>query len=90
MKTSAETILGIFVKNVVPDSPAGRTGKLNVSKVLAKQNSSNSPILQTGDRILEVGGIDLREVSHEKAVEIIRNAPNPVVFLIQSLIPWVS
>ncbi|KAK9712731.1 PDZ domain [Popillia japonica] len=70
-KTNPETILGIFIKNVVPDSPAGKTGKLN-----------------TGDRILEVGGVDLREVSHEKAVDIIRNAPNPVVFLIQSLIPW--
>ncbi|GJQ66581.1 hypothetical protein Trydic_g4558 [Trypoxylus dichotomus] len=70
-KTSPESILGIFIKNVVPDSPAGKSGKLN-----------------TGDRILEVSGIDLREVNHEKAVEIIRNAPNPVVFLIQSLIPW--
>ncbi|KRT84262.1 PDZ domain-containing protein, partial [Oryctes borbonicus] len=69
--TSPESILGIFVKNVVPDSPAGRSGKLN-----------------TGDRILEVSGIDLREVNHEKAVDIIRNAPNPVIFLIQSLIPW--
>jgi hypothetical protein len=45
---------------------------------------------QTGDRILEVSGVDLRHESHEKAVEAIRNAANPVTFVIQSLIPWVS
>lgn len=44
---------------------------------------------QTGDRILEVSGVDLRHESHEKAVEAIRNAENPVTFVIQSLIPWV-
>ncbi|KAL1512843.1 hypothetical protein ABEB36_002361 [Hypothenemus hampei] len=43
---------------------------------------------KTGDRILEVSGIDLREATHDKAVEAIRGAPNPVVFLVQSLIPW--
>ncbi|XP_066245607.1 multiple PDZ domain protein-like isoform X1 [Euwallacea similis] len=45
---------------------------------------------KTGDRILEVSGIDLREATHEKAVEAIRGAPNPVVFLVQSLIPWTN
>nr|XP_022912936.1 multiple PDZ domain protein-like isoform X1 [Onthophagus taurus] len=69
--SNSESLLGIFIKNVVPDSPAGRSGQLN-----------------TGDRILEVSGVDLREASHDKAVEAIRNSPNPVVFLIQSLIPW--
>ncbi|KAJ8985929.1 hypothetical protein NQ317_010686 [Molorchus minor] len=71
--TSPDTILGIFVKNVVPNSPAGQTGQF-----------------KTGDRILEVSGIDLRQASHEKAVQAIRNAPNPVTFVVQSLIPWQS
>lgn len=47
-------------------------------------------LLQTGDRILAVSGKDLTNLSHEKAVEVIRNAPNPVTFVIQSLMPWVS
>lgn len=47
-------------------------------------------MLQTGDRILEVSGIDLRQATHDKAVQAIRNATNPVTFVIQSLIPWVS
>jgi hypothetical protein len=69
--SSFDKVLGIFVKNVVPDSPAGKLG-----------------LFKTGDRILEVSGVDLRHESHEKAVEAIRNAANPVTFVIQSLIPW--
>lgn len=45
---------------------------------------------QTGDRILAVDGEDLREASHERAVEVIRKAGNPVTFLVQSLVDWVS
>lgn len=70
---SGSAISGIFIKNVLPQSPAGRTGEL-----------------KTGDRILEVDGIDLRQASHERAVEVIRGAGNPVCFLVQSLIQWVS
>ncbi|XP_070298466.1 multiple PDZ domain protein-like, partial [Salvelinus sp. IW2-2015] len=40
--------------------------------------------LKTGDRILEVGGMDLRDASHERAVEAIRSAGDPVVFLVQT------
>ncbi|GLH01326.1 Inactivation-no-after-potential D protein [Gryllus bimaculatus] len=68
---SGSAISGIFIKNVLPHSPAGRTGEL-----------------KTGDRILEVDGIDLRQASHERAVEVIRGAGNPVCFLVQSLIQW--
>nr|XP_015837296.1 PREDICTED: inaD-like protein isoform X2 [Tribolium castaneum] len=68
---ASDKVLGIFVKQVVPDSPAGKLG-----------------LFKTGDRILEVSGVDLRHESHEKAVEAIRNAENPVTFVIQSLIPW--
>lgn len=33
-------------------------------------------------------GENLREASHERAVEVIRKAGNPVTFLVQSLIDW--
>lgn len=46
-------------------------------------------LIQTGDRILEVDGTDLRTASHERAVEVIRAAGNPVRFLVQSLVQWV-
>ena len=34
----------------------------------------------------QVDGVDLRDASHEQAVEAIRRAANPVVFLVQSII----
>ncbi|XP_028301758.1 multiple PDZ domain protein-like [Gouania willdenowi] len=57
--------------------------------VFIKQISPDSPAalngtLQTGDRILEVSGVDLRHASHEQAVEAIRRAGDSVTFLIQS------
>ena len=42
--------------------------------------------LKTGDRILAVNDIDLTQASHDRAVEVIRNANTPVKFLIQSLL----
>ncbi|KAK6624473.1 hypothetical protein RUM44_011332 [Polyplax serrata] len=68
---SSSAILGIFIKNVLPNSPAGLTREL-----------------KTGDRILEVDSIDLRNASHERAVEVIRGAGDRVRFLVQSLIQW--
>ncbi|XP_046458558.1 multiple PDZ domain protein-like isoform X7 [Daphnia pulex] len=68
---SGAPITGIFIKNVLPESPAGRTGQL-----------------RTGDRILDVDGEDLREASHERAVEVIRKAGNRVTFLVQSLVDF--
>ncbi|KAF3852175.1 hypothetical protein F7725_005530 [Dissostichus mawsoni] len=57
--------------------------------VFIKHISPDSPAalngtLQTGDRILEVCGVDLRDASHEQAVEAIRRAGDSVVFLLQS------
>ncbi|PAA60376.1 hypothetical protein BOX15_Mlig014213g3 [Macrostomum lignano] len=43
-------------------------------------------VLRTGDRILEVGGRDLRDATHDEAVEVIRGAPSPVEFWVQSLV----
>ncbi|XP_059351860.1 multiple PDZ domain protein-like isoform X2 [Daphnia carinata] len=68
---SGAPITGIFIKNVLPESPAGRTGQL-----------------RTGDRILDVDGENLREASHERAVEVIRKAGNRVTFLVQSLVDF--
>jgi multiple PDZ domain protein len=67
--TIESCISGIFIKHVLPDSPAGRNGTL-----------------KTGDRILEVNGCDLRDASHDRAVEIIRAAQSPVHFIVQSLL----
>ncbi|NXI66793.1 INADL protein, partial [Anseranas semipalmata] len=65
---NGEELKGIFIKQVLEDSPAGRTRAL-----------------KTGDKILEVSGTDLQNASHEEAVEAIKNAGNPVVFVVQSL-----
>lgn len=47
-------------------------------------------VSQTGDRILEVNGFDLRTATHETAVQTIKAASNPVTFVVQSLTQWVS
>jgi len=47
-------------------------------------------LFQTGDRILEVDGVDLRTASHDRAVQVIRAAGDPVSFLVQSFVQWVS
>ncbi|XP_074543460.1 multiple PDZ domain protein [Halichoeres trimaculatus] len=57
--------------------------------VFIKSISPDSPAahngtLRTGDRILEVSGVDLRDASHEQAVEAIRRAGFSMVFLVQS------
>ncbi|KPP76757.1 hypothetical protein Z043_103875 [Scleropages formosus] len=65
---NGEELRGIFIKQVLPDSPAGRT-----------------KALKTGDKILQVSGIDLLNASHEEAVQAIKSAPSPVVFIVQSL-----
>ncbi|XP_051165179.1 inactivation-no-after-potential D protein isoform X1 [Leptopilina boulardi] len=62
-------VSGVFIKNVTPNTPAGRTREL-----------------KTGDRIIEVDGIDLRNSTYEKAVEVIQASGNPVCLLVQSLV----
>ncbi|KAM4640561.1 inaD-like protein [Discoglossus pictus] len=65
---NGEELKGLFIRQVLEDSPAGRT-----------------QALKTGDKILEVSGVDLRNATHAEAVEVIKNSGNPVVFVIQSL-----
>uniref|UniRef100_A0A6I8P7F9 PATJ crumbs cell polarity complex component n=1 Tax=Ornithorhynchus anatinus TaxID=9258 RepID=A0A6I8P7F9_ORNAN len=65
---NGEELKGIFIKQVLEESPAGKT-----------------KALKTGDKILEVSGVDLQNATHREAVEAIQNAGNPVVFVVQSL-----
>lgn len=65
---NGEELKGIFIKQVLADSPAAKT-----------------QCLKTGDKILEVSGVDLRTASHDEAVSAIKSAPSPVVFIVQSL-----
>ncbi|XP_031824862.1 inaD-like protein isoform X2 [Sarcophilus harrisii] len=65
---NGEELKGIFIKQVLEDSPAGKT-----------------KALKTGDKILEVSGVDLQNATHQEAVEAIKSAGNPVVFVVQSL-----
>ncbi|XP_030635323.1 multiple PDZ domain protein [Chanos chanos] len=57
-----------------------------IKHILEDSPAGRNGTLKTGDRIVQVDGIDLRDASHEQAVEAIRKAGNPVVFLVQSLI----
>ncbi|XP_067886840.1 multiple PDZ domain protein isoform X13 [Heterodontus francisci] len=57
-----------------------------IKHILEDSPAGRNGTLKTGDRIVEVDGVDLRDASHEQAVEAIRKAGNPVVFLVQSLI----
>merc|ERR1712088_1124121 len=59
-----------------------------IKNVLAGSPAGATGQLCTGDRILEVDGYDLRKASHEKAVEIIRQSGNAVVFVVQSLLAY--
>ncbi|XP_029683939.1 inaD-like protein isoform X2 [Takifugu rubripes] len=65
---NGEELKGIFIKQVLPNSPAAKTH-----------------CLKTGDKILEVSGVDLQAASHEEAVNAIKSAESPVVFIVQSL-----
>ncbi|VBB33039.1 unnamed protein product, partial [Acanthocheilonema viteae] len=62
------TVSGIFIKSVLPNSPAGLSNMMNM-----------------GDRVISVNDQDLREATHEQAVQVIKNAKNPVKFVVQSL-----
>ncbi|XP_012625077.2 multiple PDZ domain protein isoform X2 [Microcebus murinus] len=57
-----------------------------IKHVLEDSPAGKNGTLKPGDRIVEVDGMDLRDASHEQAVEAIRKAGNPVVFMVQSII----
>ncbi|XP_040273094.1 multiple PDZ domain protein isoform X8 [Bufo bufo] len=57
-----------------------------IKHILEDSPAGKNGTLKTGDRIVEVDGTDLRDASHEQAVEAIRRAGNPVIFVVQSII----
>ncbi|XP_076144767.1 multiple PDZ domain protein isoform X2 [Alosa pseudoharengus] len=57
-----------------------------IKHVLEDSPAGRNGTLKTGDRIVEVDGVDLRDASHEQAVEAIRKGGNPMVFLVQSIV----
>ncbi|XP_034532122.1 multiple PDZ domain protein isoform X6 [Notolabrus celidotus] len=57
-----------------------------IKHILEDSPAGQNGTLKTGDRIVEVDGADLRDASHEEAVEAIRRAGNPVSFLVQSIV----
>ncbi|XP_041041432.1 multiple PDZ domain protein isoform X4 [Carcharodon carcharias] len=57
-----------------------------IKHILEDSPAGRNGTLKTGDRIVQVDGVDLRDASHEQAVEAIRKAGNPVMFLVQGLI----
>ena len=64
-----------------------------MSTILTPSLPSGSPaaalgVLNTGDRILAVGDVDLSTASHDTAVEAIRQAGNPLRLSVQSLRMW--
>lgn len=79
---------------ITPSAAASNVGKQVssfISGIFIKHVLDNSPAgvngtLKTGDRILAVNDIDLTQATHDRAVDVIRNAKTPVKFLIQSLI----
>lgn len=61
-------VSGIFIKNVIDNSPADACGQLKI-----------------GDRILVVDGTDIRDSTHEAAVETIKKAGDCLKLIVQSL-----
>uniref|UniRef100_A0A4W3JWT2 PATJ crumbs cell polarity complex component n=1 Tax=Callorhinchus milii TaxID=7868 RepID=A0A4W3JWT2_CALMI len=57
-----------------------------IKHVLEESPAGRSKALRTGDKIIEVSGADLQNATHEDAVEAIKNAGNPVIFVVQSLL----
>eukprot|EP00112_Aurelia_sp_Birch-Aquarium-sp1_P017487 Seg406.1 transcript_id=Seg406.1/GoldUCD/mRNA.D3Y31 product="Multiple PDZ domain protein" protein_id=Seg406.1/GoldUCD/D3Y31 len=53
-------------------------GKVLVSSVTPKGAAGKDGRLESGDQILSVNGNDLREVTHDHSVQILRMAKNPV------------
>ncbi|KAK3091257.1 hypothetical protein FSP39_018351 [Pinctada imbricata] len=56
-----------------------------IKHVLDDSPAGKNGTLKTGDRILEVDGKDLRNATHDQAVEIIRQSGGVVKFVVQSL-----
>ncbi|XP_059503902.1 inaD-like protein isoform X2 [Stegostoma tigrinum] len=58
-----------------------------IKHVLDDSPAGRSKALKTGDKIIEVSGVDLQNATHDEAVNAIKHVGNPVVFVVQSLLP---
>ncbi|XP_057696746.1 inaD-like protein [Corythoichthys intestinalis] len=56
-----------------------------IKNVVRGSPAATARSLHTGDKILQVSGVDLRAATHEEAVDAIKSAESPVVFVVQSL-----
>ncbi|KAJ8247757.1 hypothetical protein GJAV_G00249950 [Gymnothorax javanicus] len=56
-----------------------------IKHILEDSPAGRNGTLKPGDRIVEVGGVDLQDASHEEAVEAIRKAGDPVVFGVEDV-----
>ncbi|XP_049585948.1 inaD-like protein isoform X3 [Syngnathus scovelli] len=56
-----------------------------IKQVLRGSPAHATRALKTGDKILQVSGLDLRSATHQEAVDAIKSAASPVVFIVQSL-----
>ena len=82
--------LGISIVGGKVEASSANDSSLSVSGIFIKNVLEGSPAgisgqLSTGDRILEVDGHDLRNSSHDEAVDVIRQSGDIVVFVVQSL-----
>ena len=83
------SIVGGKVEPGATGDLAALTG-IFIKNVLEGSPAAALGCLNTGDRILAVGEVDLRTASHDTAVEAIRQAANPLQLTVQSLRVWAA
>ena len=83
------SIVGGKVEPGMTGDMAALTG-IFIKNVLEGSPAAALGCLNTGDRILAVGDVDLRTASHDLAVEAIRQSGNPLKLTVQSLKVWSS
>ena len=77
--------LGISIVGGRADEADKKLHGIFIKHVLDVSPAGQSGLLKTGDQILEVGGVDLSNATHEQAVAAIRTAASPVRFVVRSL-----
>jgi len=70
------------------DTAGGALSGIFIKNVLTGSPAAATGQLNTGDRIIAVGEVDIRHASHDKAVEAIRQSGNPLTLVVQSLNLW--
>lgn len=76
---------GIFIKGIVPDSPAHLCGKLKVStKCVGGIHLSIFSCSQVGDRILSLNGKDVRHSTEQAVIDLIKEADFKIELEIQT------